>query len=166
MAADALHVSSQRKGLSYLFEAADYLKDKIELTVIGSRVADCAPLDEALQKYRYIPSLPHYEILKQMDKHDVFVFPSLFEGFGLVILEAMARGIPVITTTHTAGPDVITDSEDGYIIPIRSAQAIIEKLELLANDSDLLNRLKIAALAKAKLFSWVKYQNQLATLLN
>ena len=84
---------SQRKGLSYLFDAANLLKDKIELTIIGSRTAKCAPLDAALQKYRYIPSLPHQEILKEMDQHDVFVFPSLFEGFGLVILEAMARGI-------------------------------------------------------------------------
>lgn len=157
---------SQRKGLSYLFEAAEYLKDKIELTVIGSRFANCVPLDAALQTYRYIPSLPHHEILKEMDQHDVFVFPSLFEGFGLVILEAMARGIPVITTAHTAGPDVIADGEDGYIIPIRSSQAIAEKLELLANDNDLLDRLKTAALAKATLFSWTKYQSQLATLLN
>jgi glycosyltransferase involved in cell wall biosynthesis len=157
---------SQRKGLSYLFDAANSLNDKIELTIIGSRVAHCAPLDAALQKYRYIPSLPHHEILKEMDRHDVFVFPSLFEGFGLVILEAMARGIPVIATTHTAGPDVITDGEDGYIIPVRSSQAIAEKLEMLANDSDLLNRFKTAALKKARLFSWATYQSKLSALLN
>ena len=152
---------SQRKGLSYLLDAAHILGDKIELTIIGSRIANCAPLDAALQQYRYIPSLPHHEILKEMDQHDVFVFPSLFEGFGLVILEAMARGIPVIATSHTAGPDVIDDGADGYIIPIRSEQAIVEKLELLANDRDLLDRLKTAALAKARLFSWYKYQSQL-----
>lgn len=156
---------SQRKGLSYLLDAANLLNDKIELTIIGSRIAECAPLDAALQQYRYIPSLPHHEILKEMDRHDVFVFPSLFEGFGLVILEAMARGIPVIATPHTAGPDVITDGEDGYIVPIRSHQAIAEKLELLAGDRDLLDQLKTAALSKARLFSWAKYQNQLATLL-
>lgn len=157
---------SQRKGLSYLLDAAQLLNDKIELTVIGSRITKCAPLDAALQQYRYIPSLPHQEILKEMDQHDVFVFPSLFEGFGLVILEAMARGIPVITTAHTAGPDVITDGEDGYIVPIRSAEAIAEKLELLANNRDLLDQLKTAALAKARLFSWAKYQSQLITLLH
>jgi len=157
---------SQRKGLSYLLDAARLLNDKIELTLIGTRVAKCVPLDTALQQYRYIPSLPHQEILKEMDQHDVFVFPSLFEGFGLVILEAMARGIPVITTPNTAGPDIITDGEDGYIIPIRSAQAIAVKLELLANDRDLLDQLKTAALAKARLFSWAKYQSQLTTLLH
>ncbi|MEI6335439.1 MAG: glycosyltransferase family 4 protein [Methylococcaceae bacterium] len=157
---------SQRKGLSYLLDAARLLNDKIELTIIGTRLAKCAPLDAALQQYRYIPSLPHHEILKEMDQHDVFVFPSLFEGFGLVILEAMARGIPVITTPNTAGPDVITDGKDGYIVPIRSAQAITEKLELLANNQDLLDQLKTAALAKARLFSWAKYQSQLTTLLH
>lgn len=157
---------SQRKGLSYLLDATKLLGDKIELTIIGSRIAKCAPLDAALQTYRYIPSLPHQEILHEMDRHDVFVFPSLFEGFGLVILEAMARGIPVIATPHTAGPDVITDGEDGYIVPIRSHQSIAEKLELLANDGDLLDSLKNAALAKAQAFSWDKYQKELITILN
>ncbi|MFA5983161.1 MAG: glycosyltransferase family 4 protein [Methylococcaceae bacterium] len=157
---------SQRKGLSYLLEAAKILKDKIELTIIGSRIGKCIPLDNALQEYRYIPSLPHHKILEEMDNHDVFVFPSLFEGFGLVILEAMARGIPVITTSHTAGPDIITDGQDGFIVPIRSHQAIAEKLELLANDRDLLNQLKIAALAKASFFSWKSYQDQLVLQLN
>jgi glycosyltransferase involved in cell wall biosynthesis len=157
---------SQRKGLSYLLNAANLLQDKISLTIIGSRIAKCAPLDSALEKHRYIPSLPHQDILKEMDQHDVFVFPSLFEGFGLVILEAMARGIPVITTTHTAGPDVITDGLDGYIVPIRSAVAIAEKLELLANDREHLNRLKTAALVKAKQFSWDQYQRKLSQLLD
>jgi alpha-maltose-1-phosphate synthase len=152
---------SQRKGISYLLDAVNLLKDKVSLTIIGGRVAKCAPLDAALEKYRYISSLPHQEILKEMDQHDVFVFPSLFEGFGLVILEAMARGIPVITTSHTAGPDVITDGKDGYIVPIRSYEAIAEKLELLANDHSLLIHLKTAALEKAKQFSWQRYQEKL-----
>lgn len=157
---------SQRKGLSYLLEAAKLLGEKIELTIIGSRIGKCVPLETALQSLRYIPSLPHHEVLKEMDSHDVFVFPSLFEGFGLVILEAMARGIPVIATPHTAGPDIITNGEDGYIVPIRSSQAIAEKLETLANDRDLLDNLKAAALEKSKIYSWEAYHNKLTTVLN
>ena len=64
--------------------------------------------------------------------HDVFVFPSLFEGFGLVLLEAMAMGLPMITTAHTAGPDLLEDGKEGFIVPIRSAEAIAEKLTWLS----------------------------------
>ena len=93
-----------------------------------------------------------------MSRHDVFVFPSLFEGFGLVILEAMSQGLPVITTPHTAGLDVIADGEDGFIVPIRSADAITEKLELLAHDRRLLLAMSQAAQRKAAQYSWESYQ--------
>ncbi|BAN35166.1 glycosyl transferase group 1 [Sulfuricella denitrificans skB26] len=152
---------SQGKGISYLFGASDLLKDKIALTVIGSRNQTCIPLDRQLEKCRYFPSLPHNEVLKEMRCHDVFVFPSLWDGFGLVILEAMSQGIPVIASTNCGGPDVITDGKDGFIVPIRSCEAIAEKLEILANDIDLLNQMKIAALETAKRYSWARYQSEL-----
>jgi glycosyltransferase involved in cell wall biosynthesis len=47
-----------------------------------------------------------------MAESDVFVFPSYFEGFALVLLEAMASGLPVITTTATAGPDITSHDQD------------------------------------------------------
>ena len=152
---------TQGKGLSYLFRAATLLKGKIALTVIGRRIRPCAPLDQQLERCRYISSLPHGEVLHEMQQHDVLVFPSLFDGFGLVILEAMSQGIPVIASTNCGGPDVITEGEDGYIVPIRSHDAIAEKLELLANDRGHLERMKAAALAKAKQFSWERYQSML-----
>ena len=51
-----------------------------------------------------------------MREHDVFVFPSLFEGFGLVITESMSQGTPVITTDRTAGPDLIKNDENGWLL--------------------------------------------------
>lgn len=152
---------TQGKGLSYLFRAAGVLKGKITLTVVGRRIRPCVPLDKHLEQCRYVPSLPHSEILREMQQHDVLVFPSLCDGFGLVILEAMSQGIPVIATTNCGGPEVITNGEDGYIIPIRSADAIAEKLELLSTDHGRLAAMKTAALAKAKQFSWNHYQSTL-----
>ena len=96
----------QRKGLSYLFAACRQVKGAVSLTVIGRKPEEpCPALDRELESIRWIPSCPHPEILAEMAAHDVFVFPSLFEGFGLVLLEAMAMGLPVITTAHTAGPE-------------------------------------------------------------
>ena len=96
-----------------------------------------------------------------MSGQDVLVFPSLFEGFGLVILEAMAQGMPVITTSHTAGPDLIEEGVDGFIVPIRSADAIAEKLCLLARDPDRLSAMQQAARRKAQSHSWESYRQRL-----
>jgi glycosyltransferase involved in cell wall biosynthesis len=99
---------SQRKGLSYLFEAVEGMQNELELTIVGHKaVANCDVLNRALEKHKWIPSLSHDQVLACMREHDVFVFPSLFEGFGLVITEAMSQGVPVITTDRTAGPDII-----------------------------------------------------------
>lgn len=152
---------SQRKGLSYLLQAVESLGDSVELTLIGKRVADCKPLDAALQKYNWIESLPHEQILEAMQSHDVFVFPSLFEGFGLVITEALSQGMPIIATSHTCAPDIIQDGKEGFIVPIRDAAAIATKLECLANDRDLLAEMQSAALETASRTTWQNYSNKL-----
>lgn len=152
----------QRKGLSYLLKAVDELKNRVELTLLGRKAAPgCSPLESAVKRHRWIPTLDHAGVLREMHDHDVLVFPSLFEGFGLVILEAMAQGTPSITTDHTAGPDTIEDGVDGFIIPIRSTDAIVEKLELLLADRERLMSMKSAAKRKAQLQKWDRYRQSL-----
>lgn len=154
----------QRKGLSYLFQAMQLLGGEAELTVIGRRPAEpCAALDRALGRVRYIPSAPHSEILRVMAAHDVFVFPSLFEGFGLVLLEAMAMGLPIIATPHTAAPDLITDGVQGHLVPIRSAEAIAEKLSALRRDPARRQDMGRLAMSRAREFTWKRYETILAT---
>jgi glycosyltransferase involved in cell wall biosynthesis len=92
-----------------------------------------------------------------MRDSDVLVFPSLFEGFGLVILEAMSQGVPVITTPNTGGVDVIQEGVDGFIVPIRSAEAIVDRVGLLEN-RDFLTVMSLRALQKAALCSWGHYR--------
>lgn len=153
----------QRKGLSYLFRAVRRLGSGVELTVIGARpLAACAALERELAAVRWIPTCSHREVLGHMAANDVFVLPSLFEGFGLVILEAMAMGLPVITTPHTAGPDLITDGEEGFIVPIRSADAIAQKLELLRVDASHRDYMSDRARRRAAEFTWGDYERALA----
>jgi alpha-maltose-1-phosphate synthase len=155
---------SQAKGLGYLLEAAAHLGHRIELTLIGQRVSAVIPERAVLDRYRWIPSLPHEELLQEMSRHDVLVLPSLHEGFGLVIPEAMAQGLIVITTPHTAGPDLITDGVDGFVIPIRSAEAIEEKLDRLMTDGKLLAEMKLAARHKAEMRPWESYRRELGSM--
>jgi glycosyltransferase involved in cell wall biosynthesis len=154
---------SQRKGLSYLLRAVGALASNIELTLVGRRVAECRPLDAALRAHHWIPSLAHAAVLEEMSRHDVMVFPSLFEGFGLVILEAMSQGLPVITTPNTGAPDFVSDGEDGFIVPIRDAEAITERLQLLL-DRDRLAAMSQAAIHKAAQRSWEQYRHRVAAL--
>lgn len=145
---------SQAKGLGYLLEAAARFEKHIELTLIGQRVSAVMPTPEVLSRYRHISSLPHAQLLDEMSRHDVLVFPSLHEGFGLVILEAMAQGTVPIATDHTGAPDVIENAIDGFIVPIRSAEAIAEKVDLLLRDRTRLAAMKEAARRKAAARSW------------
>lgn len=155
---------SQAKGLGYLLQAAAHLERQIELTLIGHRVSAVIPEPKVLDRYRWIPSLPHDQLLEQMSRHDVLVLPSLHEGFGLVIPEAMAQGLVVITTPHTVGPDLIVDGVDGFIVPIRSAEAIEEKLERLIMDKHLLTEMKSAAQRKAEMRPWEIYRQQVGSM--
>lgn len=150
---------SQRKGLSYLFAAVDKLGKSVELTIIGKRVStSCPALEKNLAKHRYIESLPHNQVLEEMGKSDVFIFPSLFEGFGLVLLEAMSQGVVCITTPHTAGSDFITDGTDGYIVPVRDSDSIVEKVLFLKDNPDELSRMKHEAVKTASRQTWKRYQ--------
>lgn len=149
----------QRKGTAYLLRACEHLKLNVGLTLIGNKpAARCAPIEAALRRHRWIASCSHSRVLEEMQNHDVLVFPSLFEGFGLVILEAMSQGMTVITTPNTGGPDVITDGKDGFIVPIRSVEAIAERLEWLVNDPDRLASMREAALHTARRLSWKAYE--------
>jgi glycosyltransferase involved in cell wall biosynthesis len=153
----------QRKGLSYLFAACRQVRSAVTLTVIGQKPFEsCPALERELAAVRWIAGCPHQQILAEMAAHDVFVFPSLFEGFGLVLLEALAMGLPIITTPHTAGPDLIQDGVEGFIVPIRDSLAIAGRLELLHRERDRLAEMSRAARLRARQLPWENYEETLA----
>ena len=153
---------SQRKGIAEVFEAVDSMGCHAALTVIGRKTGgDCKPLDEALSRCRWIPSLPRERILEEMRGHDVLVFPSLFEGFGLVVTEALSQGLPVITTDRTCGPDVLNEGIEGFLVPTSNPHAIVEKLDLLHCDRERLAAMSEAARKKAEKLSWEDYRQKI-----
>lgn len=154
---------SQRKGISYLFQSIKGLEDKIDLTVVGNGDIDSCPiLKQELEKVNYIPSLPHDAILKLMSEHDLLIFPSLFEGFGLVITEAMSQGTPVIATERTCGPDIITNGKDGWIVKAGSSQPIKELLEQFIDNPLILHNVGRNALQTASFRPWSSYERDLS----
>ncbi|MBV9963217.1 MAG: glycosyltransferase family 4 protein [Parafilimonas sp.] len=153
---------SQRKGLSYLFNAVEVLKDKISLTIIGKGESyNCNPLSDNLSRHTWIETLPHEKILEVMRAHDILILPSLFEGFGLVITEAMAQGTPVITTERTAGPDIIQHNENGWIIKAGCTEAIINILGEIVSNPDVIEYAGKNALETATRRPWSIYGSEL-----
>ena len=158
---------SQRKGIADLFDAVGSYSKHVELTVVGHKIVpDCEALNKSLLNHKWISSLPHNKILELMREHDALVFPSLFEGFGLVITEAMSQGIPVITTDRTAGPDFITPGKDGWIIKAGSAEAISEILEQILDNPGIIPRMGRAAMETARSRTWEDYGHDLVAALS
>ena len=157
---------SQRKGIADLFAAVAALGPRVELTVVGRKSTDsCPALDRALALHRWIPSLPHGEVLKVMREHDVLVFPSLFEGFGLVITEAMSQGTPVITTNRTAGPDLIEHGRNGWLVEAGATTALQGAIEKLLLRPTSIATAGEAAMETARLRPWSLYGAELANAL-
>ena len=87
----------------------------------------------------------------------MLVFPSLFEGFGLVILEAMAAGLPVIASRNTGGPDVIEEEKEGFIVPAGSVEALREKMGWLIQNPSQAVEMGHKACVWAQRFTWKIY---------
>jgi starch synthase len=156
-----LYVGSlgQRKGLSYLLEAVDALGNQVRLTLIGRPTSPhCAPLNAALERHTWISTVPNAQILEQMRRHDVLVLPSLFEGFALVISEALSQALPVIATTNSGATECIRDGLEGFLVPIRNSSAIAERLEQMAANRSQLTAMRLACLERARLLSWAGYE--------
>jgi glycosyltransferase involved in cell wall biosynthesis len=115
----------------------------------------------ALQRHRWMQSLPHSQILEQMRQHDVLLLPSLFEGYALVISEALSQGLPVITTANSGGKMSVRQGVEGFIVPIRSSEAIAEQLQKLVNAPDQLVSMRWACLRRAAELSWASYEHGL-----
>ena len=96
-----------------------------------------------------------------MKNHDVLLFPTLFDGFGLVITEAMSQGLPIITTKNSGGPECIRHGLDGYIVPIRDTLSIISHLDELDRNRDKLEHMKRSCIERARYLSFQVYRRKL-----
>ncbi|MBW4462396.1 MAG: glycosyltransferase family 4 protein [Nodosilinea sp. WJT8-NPBG4] len=153
-----------RKGVHYLLQAWKKLNlSDAELKLVGVNEFPAGWLESFQDCIRYLPSVPHATLNQHYCNASVLVFPSLVEGFGLVMLEAMACGIPVIATPNAAGPDIITDGIEGFIVPIRDPEILREKLEWCYQNPDELAQMGRSARKKAELSTWSSYRYKLAS---
>lgn len=147
----------QRKGMSYLLEAYRlFRRPDSELHIVGSYVPGHEVYRGYADLYRHTPHVPQAALPALLHEADVFVFPSLVEGMPLVVLEAMASGLPVIATPNGPG-DIVRDGIDGFLVPIRDPQAIAARLEQLYADPALRESMGRQAREQALRHTWDHY---------
>lgn len=151
---------NQRKGIRQLLEAAKTINSKdIVVSIVGAGADHCSELYEPYKDYvNLLGYVPFEELLHQLSTNHVFVFPTMGEGFGLVLLEAMAAGIVPITTDNCAGRDIVDDGVNGFIIPVGDSDAIVEKMNWCATHPSELSQMSKGACEKAKHFTWERYE--------
>ena len=152
----------QRKGIKYLLEALNLLPaGSVELTVVGRPVDDLAWLQNGRTPIRLRESVSSAELLTAYREADVFVFPSLAEGFGHVLLEAMASGLPVISTTRTAAPDLIREGKEGFVIAPGNSVQLAQAIEQFLRNPKSVLSMGEAARQRAQAFHWPRFRQQL-----
>lgn len=94
------------------------------------------------------------DIINKMIESSIFVLSSLYEGFGLVITEAMSCGLPVVSYACPCGPkDIISECKDGFLVPIGDEKALAERINYLIEHEDVRQQMGAAALEKSKQYS-------------
>lgn len=157
------------KGTQYLIEAMKRMEEyNVNLTYIGM------PVDEedkilveqlkSLKNVEYIAKVPHYNIHNYFEDSDIFILPTLIEGSALSIYEALASGLPCITTKNSGS--VIRDNKEGFIINNTDIKDIVKKVEYCQNNRDLLKNMSKNARERAELFSWDNYSKNIKNIYN
>ncbi|MBC7939095.1 MAG: glycosyltransferase family 4 protein [Chitinophagaceae bacterium] len=148
---------TQRKGIAYLLRAyAAFRKPDTELTLVGDVVGSREPLRPFADHFTHVPHQTRPALAQRYREASVFVLPTLMEGMPLVVLEAMACGLPVVVTPN--GPaGIVRDGVDGFIVPERDPGAIAHCLQRLYDDPGLRARMGRNAATRALEFSWDVY---------
>lgn len=132
--------------------------DHVKLVIIGDEIAKYAALRHAVHRHklhkhvRFFGFVPDRTLAILYRLAGVFVFPSLYEGFGLPPLEAMASGLPVITSNVSSLPEVVGDA--ALLVDPLQPEAIADAMRRVLTDATLRDDLRIRGLARARQYSW------------
>jgi D-inositol-3-phosphate glycosyltransferase len=151
------------KGIDVLLRAVSHIDGRFRVLVIGgdgkdlARKAELAALAAELRiadKVTFLDAVPHGDLPLYYNAADICVVPSYYESFGLVAVEAMACGIPVIASRVGGLKETVRDGQTGYLVPWLCPEPFAERLELLLNNEPLRRSLGREARAAAERYQW------------
>ena len=152
----------RQKGLEFLLRAIAILRSNLDLglTVVGEDWGGIAPLQSLSRslgiekQVTFTGALPRADVIKHYASADIFVLPSLFEPFGIVLLEAMAAGLPIVASGVGGIVDVVETGRTGLLVPPANPQALAGAIERLASDNTLCRNLSERGRVTAAQHSW------------
>lgn len=158
----------ERKGLIYLLKAFEVLTQKfsnLRLIVVGDGglKAECEKYvkDNDLKEVVFEGQLPTSEVPKYYSTCDIFIGSSIFgESFGIVLLEAMATGKPVVAFDNVGYKDTLSGKKGGILVPSKDYEQMAKELEKLILDEPLRRKMGEHGLQEAKDYSWDKIANR------
>jgi glycosyltransferase involved in cell wall biosynthesis len=133
---------------------------EVELTICGRVVDDLEIFKPFAGRVTIRPSVSNTELVAAYQTADLFVFPSVAEGFGQVLLESLACGLPILSTTNTAAPDLIEDGVQGFVVEPRRPEQLAERIEWALTHRADLTRMRVEARLRAEQFTWKRFRSR------
>ncbi|MGC9357942.1 MAG: glycosyltransferase family 4 protein [Anaerolineae bacterium] len=153
----------KQKGLSYLIRGLPELRRRVSKSFKLNIVGD-GPLRPELESLvaelgvgdcvNFVGWVSQEEVRRYLHEADIFVLPSLMEGLSIALLQAMASGLPLVTSDAVGNRDVVHHDENGFVVPARDVGALIAALAVLVDDADLQKRMGEASLRLSEPYDW------------
>ncbi len=155
--------TKQLKGLSYMLQAFQRVDHaKATFTIIGADTLDSKLKEKYATDVDFAGMVLHDKMPGILQNYDVMIFPSLGEGFSLSMVEALACGLPIISSTNTGVNDFIDDGKNGFIVPVQNTAAIVDKMEWFINHHEEIPRMGRIAIETASELTWDNYHKKVA----
>ena len=147
---------SFQKGFADLIEMAQRVRDlSIRFRAVGPVTNEVRSLIDRLPVNLVCArKVPQSQLPAEYAQADVFVFPTIQDGFGMVLAQAAASGLPVLTTPHSAGADLVHEGRTGWILPARDPSAFAERLAWCAANREELCAVVEHAYSRFRPRSW------------
>ena len=153
---------SRQKGVHYLLEAWRRLKLlDAELRIVGHFAGNKNFLTKYASPASFLGPLNWQELREEYRRADLLCLPSLGDGFGQVVLEALACGTPVLTTSSCGASDLIEHRENGFVINAGDLEGLMSALEWASENRLKLSRMRSAARATAEEYPWTKFRRRI-----
>ena len=152
---------SLRKGSPFLLQAWKKVSPRAaRLDFYGGFLLDGGPARWQTVGVTFHGNRPPHEVQEAYHAADVLIFPTLCDGFGMVVAEAMAAGCVVITTRNAGASDWIEDGKNGWVVEPGSAESLAEAIQKAIDTGDCLEEMKERAREKARQNSWYLFRRR------
>jgi glycosyltransferase involved in cell wall biosynthesis len=149
---------SLAKGIHYLLDAIRKLQGfDFELRLVGS-VRLPSKCFQNLPQVHVDRRIPQSQLFQLMSQSDVFIFPTLCDGFGLVVAEALAHGLPVVATANCGAADLIQNDVNGWVIPAADSNAIENRIAFCLQHPHQLREMRQNCIQSASARTWKDYR--------